>query len=272
MPDSSIPPTSDDEPDDLSAFDEFVNEHLNFDARPAPPPAPRPARGLFEVSDDDFDEDDDEDPVIPPPTAAPGPPLSSGIFGRNPFVPPPPRPASSTPGPASLPPRIPMPPANDSRWQAGLYSTQGDMEIFYSQPYVAMRVLVIANAHLRLNRKVRFIPNIALGWAAIEIRTSRTLRGFVRQSDVRLWPLQLNSRHWLAAFALKLLREYWSTVLIIVAFVFFLAVLLANPDISPRYAAESTVTGLEAQVATQQAQIEALEARISSTPVPLKDE
>ncbi len=273
MPDSSVPPASDDEPDDLSAFDEFVNQHLNFD------PKPRTDGGLFGApSVDDSAPDDD----IPPPRTAP--PLSP-FSARLPFGPQPPRPAnppafgSPAAGPSPFPPRLPLPLANDRRWQYGLFSVKGDLEIHYSQPYMAMRVLVIADANRRFNRLVRFIPNIAPGWAAFEIHTSREVRGFVRQTDVRITPLPLNMTRLQEQW--HVLKAGYPRLFSILGNAFVVAVLaitvvimlgVREQESIDETAREERISSMESQLATQQAHIEALEAHIRPTLLPPKAE
>lgn len=273
MPDSSVPPASDDEPDDLSAFDEFVNQHLNFD------PKPRTDGGLFGAPA--FDNDALDDDGFPPARPAPPPgPFSA----RTPFGPPP-RPASPpafgapAPGPAPFPPRMPLPASSDRRWQHGLFSVDGDLEIYYSQPFTSMRVLVIADASRRFNRIVRFIPNIAPGWAAFEIHTSRLVRGFVRQADVRITPIppqvtRLPERWRLLKATYPRAYSIASNVILsVVAVLTIIACVIALQTGQTTDATdEQRLALMESQIATQQAQLEALEARFRPTALPPKVE
>ncbi len=269
VPENSIPPVGDDDPEDLSAFNDFVNSHLNFDGE-----TNRPA----EDTDDLFDDDDmveDKDPF-----GKARPTLPFGAFLSRPAAPgnmPPPRfgssgsssPFSQSPPSAqsSTPPRVPLPSTDDRRWKVGVYSVKGDLEIYYSQPFLAMRVLVLASANRRFYKRVRYIPNIAPGWAAIELRTSRLLRGFVRTADVKLTPLP-RLPVWARPFSGISFKFDWADVLILA--VILLLLLFATTDIDEKlfFMPRPHIEAMQTQVASQQAQLEALQAQLAATPMP----
>ncbi len=273
VPENSIPPVGDDDSDDLSAFDDFVNSQLDFDGK-----AERPSAETENLFDDDMEDDEvaeDEDPL-----GRMRPSSSFGAFFSRPNAPightPPSRFASGSasspfsqppPSQSSVPPRVPLPSVDDRRWKDGVYSVKGDLEIYYSQPFLAMRVLVLADANRRLYKRVRYIPNIAPGWAAIEVRTSRILRGFVRTADVKLTPIP-KSPAWSRIFFGLPLRLDWLDVVILVVVLLMLLFAATDIDETLLYVSRPHVEALQTQVASQQAQLEALQAQLSTTPMP----
>lgn len=274
MPENSIPPTGDDDSDDLSAFDDFVNSQLDFDGEGDRASTRDP--NLFDDDSEDDETGDDGDPLgrARPPSSfgvflsRPGP---SGMgssppsrFNSGPASSPFSQPPSSQ---ASMPPRVPLPSADDRRWQDGIYSVKGDLEIYHSQPFLAMRVLVLANAHRRLFKRIRYIPNIAPGWAAVEVRTSRVLRGFVRTADVKLTPIP-KAPAWSRVFFGLPLRLDGLDAAIIIVLLMMLLFIATDIDENLFYRPKPHVEALQTQVAAQQAQLEALQAQLSATPMP----
>lgn len=274
MPENSIPPAGDDDSDDLSAFDDFVNSQLDFDGE-----AERAAAETDNLFDDDSEDDEiveDEDPL-----GRVRPSSSFGAFFSRPSAPgmgssPPSRFASGAasspfsqppPSQSSMPPRIPLPSVDDRRWQDGVYSVKGDLEIYYSQPFLAMRVLVLADANRRLYKRIRYIPNIAPGWAAIEVRTSRILRGFVRTADVKLTPIP-RSPAWSRVFFGLPLKLDWLDMVIITIVLLMLLFVATDIDETLFYVSKPHVEALQTQVAAQQAQLESLQAQLAATPMP----
>jgi hypothetical protein len=276
VPENSLPPPGDDESDDLSAFDDFVNKHLNFEGKQQARPAQDSGSLFDDVPDLDDDDDTPANPFGRPPSPFTGQPFRSP-FGAGSM--PPLRPGAPSPSPneranpfsaspnASMPPRMPMPAPDDKRWTPGYYNVRGDLEIVVLQPFLATRVLVIPDASRRLNKKCRYIANVAPGWSFIEVQTGRLLRGFVRSSDVRFMPA-VAARPMFPLLGRYRLRLDWLDIVIVAAVLIVLLAMATEIDDELFYMARGDVRELQAQVATQQAQIEALTAELAVTPRP----
>jgi hypothetical protein len=277
LPENSLPTPGDDESDDLSAFDDFVNKHLNFEGKSQAKPADDSASLFDDVPN--LEEDDDA------PAGTFGRPQSFSGPLRSPFgsggpLPPLRPPGSQNPNPneranpfspspnANMPPRMPIPAPDDKRWMPGYYSVRGDLEIVVLQPFLATRVMVIPDANRRLNKKCRYIANVAPGWSFIEVQTGRMMRGFVRNGDVRFMPGVASRQVMFPLLGKYRLRLDWLDLVIMIAVLLVLLAMATDIDDELFYLARGDVRELQAQVATQQAQIDALTAELEATPRP----
>jgi|GEM_PF-1203819 hypothetical protein len=268
-----IPPSNEDDSDDLSAFDDFVNKHLDFESRNDKNSKPVTKGNIFEDNEEDIFEDEEDVPPYNPFRGTPPSPFGS-IFNR-PGAPQPqsPRQSGSAPPPASsapgAPPRNPMPTADDRRWISGYYKVRTDLEIFQTLPFMTSRVLIVTDANRRWNKRVRYIPNVAPGWAAIELRASRPIRGYVRTSEVRFISAAKVPR-W--SKMMMTFRLDWFDILVISVVLMLFLFLLTDVDETLFYSARPHVEALQTQIAEQQARIDTLEAQISGENAVREDD
>lgn len=181
-----MPHSYDEEPDDLGAFDEFVNHHLDFE-----PPEKRRVPSPPFINDSDDDDEDDTLPFLPTRNG-----LSNGfvrpssISGTGSTS----RPSGTpfpTPSPFSVPgnlPRASTPTPTDGRWRTGFYRVKRDLEIYQTNA-LPPRIIIIPDASRRLNRSIKYIPNVQPGWSAIMLRSNRLIIGFIKNEDVTLYAL-----------------------------------------------------------------------------------
>lgn len=236
----------------------------------------------FEVDDGLFDHDEAEDEDEEDPPTRRGLPVPFGtVFGAGlPFggrSPSSSREEAKT-SPFSTTRRVPA--YNDPRWVKGFYSVARDLEI-HLPSLLTPRVMVFANAHLRLNRRIEYIRDIAPGYSAVKwYRQGQVIPnviiGLVKNADVRLRPATgLRARlvpevgllyRGLVGEILTGLFLYAALLLLLVlAGLLFLNVLL--PDTTLRAYGipvfdEDVPAAVETRLGEQQAQIDQLEATI----------
>lgn len=261
-----IPPSpdpGDDEQERQNAFDDFVNHQLNFDAQ-----SPQ--------SDDLFDEDDPENdldlgaaqtgeellPFSPfrrrlsddarvPPSFVP---LSAGRTGF-------PRPNP----PPSGPPRVSLPPPTDRRWVNAVYVQNGTLTIYSLVVLNIQRVWVLHSLDLKLDRRIRVIPNIMPGWVAVELNMGLTepVRGFVRQRDLRLrmLPRVTGIPSLIHSVVLQLIyRPFTQTILILCAILLLAAGIVSI--VAPEILSEPGLTSMQQQITEQQRQLDHLNEQL----------
>lgn len=256
MPENILPPTDGhdgdaDDNENASAFEEFVNQDLDFSAldssggasaeRERPPGLPFRPLSPF-----------------PPRPPAPPDPLSGdespfGSLRRALGSEPPPR-NPFTRAPVNNPfnpPRQVVPLLNDPRWVRGVYRVQRDLRVYKAPSKIATKITTVADAHRRVDKSLRYIPNITLGWSAVHLYGQEPIIGFVENIEVRLLPR-------------RGLRDMWENIALAVCVLLLLFALIANLDQLPFFTNDDRMQAMETTIADQQSQIEALEATISA--------
>jgi hypothetical protein len=119
----------------------------------------------------------------------------------------------------------------------------------------------VPDANRRIDKSLRYIPNITSGWSAVHLHGEEPIIGFVDNTEVQLFPR-------------RGLRDIWEDIALVVCLLLLVLALIANIDQLPflndpdDIEAAERITELEQNVADQQAQINQLEATISA----LRDE
>jgi len=274
VPDNILPPddSSEGDADDSrpSAFDDFVNDELDFSSLDSAsttgdaerPPERRPFEGLPRPSPfsppfrppsaGESRFDDDQTPAFPPrPTSPfannPGAPSSTGNrlpFSSNPF---------------NQPQRSPLPSLEDPRWIRGVYRVRRDLRVYRLPSKISPKV-VLPTASRRLDKSLRFIPNITAGWSAVHLNGEEPIIGFVDNSEVQLMPR-------------RGLRSVWEDIALIVCLLLLVLALIANIDQLPFFsdAREAQINELESTITAQQAEIADLNATISTLRHEVQD-
>ncbi len=270
MPDDQLPPPSDDQPqnDDSEAndaFSQFVNDELDVtslentsDEAPAPPTPPLFARRLFKPQLDDqdsFDDDDDDDdntrPALNPFSSPPRP--FSGSF-------------SSRLGGPSTPRRHEFPSLNDWRWIDGVYQVEDELRV-YKEPNPLHGFTRYMHAHLRWNKTVRYINEVATGWAAVSLGGKHGVKGYVRASEVKLVPgtgFHANLQSWMSSKTNLLDALGFVCVLLLLLLVIY------EVD-RQSYQNDHELAALQQIIDVQQTQFATLEARIDALETQLND-
>jgi hypothetical protein len=243
-PDDKIEPPTPHDRDD--SFDD-PPERRPFDGfNPFSPRSTNP----FRPPNDDF-KDDFEPPFESPRPfgGSSGSPrgLLGSVAGRTPL--------------SSYGARTPAPGLEDPRWMRGVYRVRRDLRVYKSPSKLAQRVAVVPDANRRIDKSLRYIPNITSGWSAVHLHGEEPIIGFVDNTEVQLFPR-------------RGLRDIWEDIALVVCLLLLVLALIANIDQLPflndpdDIEAAERITELEQNVADQQAQINHLEATISA----LRDE
>lgn len=253
-------------------FDQFINDDLDLsfmepdsDGTLPPPPdedAPTPPARRPGSSDTPF-----RGPFSMPPL----PPKSSNPFNRplggnfdSPFSGSSPRNSLSGRLGRDLPSKPlsplrnnPMPALMDPRWQRGTYRVRRDLRIYKAPSKLSQRVAIVPDAHHRIDKSLRYIANVVSGWSVVHLQGEEAIIGFVDNSEVQLFPR-------------RGLRDIWEDVVLVVCLLLLVLVLIANLEQVPflnetdGVVAFERISELEEIVTEQQAQIDDLEAMIST--------
>jgi hypothetical protein len=229
-----------------SPFDDFVNNHLDFegfddeDEFERPPSSGNSERPSFYTlsllrmnREQAVDEDEPE-------SSPPEPRMPRPIFGLR----------------GALPP---FPSLDDSRWRRGTFEVVKDLRVhktptFAPSPFgSSSNVMVFANAYRYANKRLRYIPDIFPGWSAVQLLWEKPVIGYVNHNEVRLMP------------SAPKLKEYWTEILLIVG-VCLLLLVIGSIALVENERARARIESLQAEIAALNARIEALEDQLIVSP------
>jgi hypothetical protein len=235
-----FPPDPDSE---RSPFDDYVNNHLDFDGLGDEGEFERPPSlanwerldsiGLFRT-DRERAVSEDEPEINPPGLRTP----------RLPF---------------GLRSSLPFPSLDDSRWRRGTFEVVKDLRVhktptFAPSPFgSSSNVMVFANAYRYANKRLRYIPDIFPGWSAVQLMWEKPVIGYVNHNEVRLMP------------SAPKLKEHWMDILLIIG-VCLLLLVIGNIAPLQNERTRGQIESLQAEIATLNARIEALEDQLTASP------
>lgn len=207
MSESDTPSPNDEQE---SPFDSFINRHLDMDGLDHPDDA--------HLNDSLKDKNPDW-----------------GLFNQDPLF---------RINKRTVPSVMPLPPVNDSRWQCGIYRSFRPVDIYRSPnpPHIVTHRL--GKTGRLSGHKIRFIPNIAPGWSAVQI--SSTVTGYVRNKDIMLY-----NSNWL--------RDHWIEILLISG---ILTVILLG--IVEEIDTNQQLDMLRTTISVQETQINSLQATLAA--------
>ncbi len=235
-----FPPDPDSE---RSPFDDYVNNHLNFEGLGDESGLDRPP------SSANWERPD----VTNPFKADRERTISEDESEISPSDPRTPRPVFE------LRSSLPFPSLDDSRWRRGTFEVVKDLRVhktptFAPSPFgTSTNVMVFANAYRYANKRLRYIPDIFPGWSAVQLMWEKPVIGYVNHNEVRLMP------------PAPKLQEHWMDILLIIG-VCLLLLVIGN---IARLRDERTwgqIETLQAEIVTLNARIEALESQLMISP------
>ncbi len=274
MSDSSLPPPgsadggADDGKNRPNAFDDFVNKDLDLSSlddgdadknerRPGEPtdksflrplnpfPFPTPKQsdespyGNLPGGRTNLPTDGDDDD--PPPR------FVGRLFGA---------PMPQTPAV----PRLPAPSLEDPRWVRGVYRVQRDLRVYKNPSRHAIKIYTMADASRKIDKSLRFIPNMMPGWSAVHLYGEVPIVGFVDTSEVHL-------------VARRGLRDVWEDIALVACLLLLALALIANLDQLPFFNGgdNQRITELEQTISEQQTQIDDLQSTIEAMRDTMRD-
>lgn len=160
---------------------------------------------------------------------------------------------------ASLPPapsipRISPPPLEDPRWTPGVYRVQRDLRVYKNPSRYAIKIYTMPDASRKIDKSLRFIPNMLPGWSAVHLYGEVPIVGFVDNSEVHL-------------VARRGLRDVWEDIALIACLLLLALALIANLDQLPFFNGGNTdqrIAELEQTISEQQAMIDDLHATLDA--------
>ena len=154
---------------------------------------------------------------------------------------------------------LPFPSLDDPRWRRGTFEVAKDLRVhktptFAPSPFgSSSNVMVFANAYRYANKRLRYIPDIFPGWSAVQLMWEKPVIGYVNHNEVRLMPSAPG------------LKEHWMDILLIIA-VCLLLLVIGSIALLQNERARGQIESLQAEIATLNARIEALEDQLTASP------